>query len=91
MSEQEKRPWTARQFQADSYTYNWCVEDRDGKDVVLACTKDTAFVLSASLELLEACELIEQWWLEEGMIHFHGAPAAIFKTRDAIRKARGES
>ena len=90
MSEWQKRPWTARQFQPDSYTYNWCVEDCEGKDVVLACTKDTAFVLSAATELLEACEQclrhIEQ---DEST---HGRPfAAGNVARAAIKKARGES
>jgi hypothetical protein len=98
MSEQEKQPWTARQFQADSYTYNWCVEDRDGKDVVLACTKDTAFVLSAAPDLLEALELLlksaseREPFTDAGMWEYKlQRKEAEDKARAAIAKAKGES
>lgn len=35
--------------------------------------------------LLTASKAVEQWWLERGMHHFDGAPAAIFALRQAIK------
>jgi hypothetical protein len=39
-------------------------------------------------ELTAALELVEAWWLREGMNHHLGAPYAIFATRSALAKAK---
>lgn len=36
-------------------------------------------------KLRQAAELVEQWWLAEGMHHFDGAPACIFALREALK------
>jgi hypothetical protein len=41
-----------------------------------------------SNELRTAAELVEQWWLADGMRHFDGAPAAIFALRAALKEKR---
>jgi hypothetical protein len=94
----ENLPWKARQFQSENYTYNWCVDDCDGKDVVLACKKETAFVLSAAPDLLEALELLlksaseREPFTDAGMWeHKLQRKEAEDKARAAIKKAKGES
>jgi hypothetical protein len=39
-------------------------------------------------ELTAALELVEAWWLREGMNHHLGAPYAIFAARAALAKAK---
>ena len=41
--------------------------------------------------MLAALKAIEDWWLRDGMQHFHGAPHAMFAVRAAIAKATGET
>ena len=45
---------------------------------------------AANADLLEACELVQQWWICYGMHRFRDEPAAIRKVHDAIKGARGE-
>lgn len=47
-----------------------------------------ANLILASPDLLEACELVQQWWICYGMHRFRDEPAAILKVHEAIKKAK---
>lgn len=86
----DNTPWTARQWQKESYIYCWEVRDSKSDDVVLCCTKDQALLFAAAPELLEACEAAL------GNMNYFGDSsqmdmAAKNKLQAAIAKAKGES